>query len=670
MSNLLHIIRPYQFFKGVNESVKSAREFFVARKKEELLPEYKQKLIRDLRNDPELSQEEIAAKLSELESGVADREIRSKLLADKEVDVEILSDENFNRLMEKVKENTVFGPNILAFPIAKMYIRYSSDDDAASLLDLIASLNDAKLKNFLRGRNIDLGELLKEYAEKPEQQGVKTYDLFSDYIRSINTDIRANWLVQELKTDAAMGPQRNRPPFNQVEAYRKLKDGDPLKERFIRYANELEKRKNEPNVAAAINLIKKSIAAYGSLEDLVSFVGGQLDAALNSPKEMQDFLRQIQVAGPTVDLIYASDTQAVLVVHHEVALAMLFPMAGWCILPRGWGGGRNMWKSYVGFPEAKTIQFAIMDFSKPFQNNMRCWAFTYSITNDRITHVHAKDDANIINNFNQSGFNDIFSEKESITNSNGVTYENSNTFTVPKYAIDQLKDGLDTMFEKTLKYEETYKLRNKNGTEITDFTKSSVFDTDGVMRRFIRHGLVRASAKAAGRPAPAFISNEQNKDALDMILMYLAASPLSDEYKLSKERKQPTLIDTFISPFIKPLNSSLTFPFSIDNAELATYIIAILKSTREFREDLVLSFLKTLITFVKVINNTYSARSAGADLTKKYYYQIEEALDAIKVLLKSIDIKEISVGSQNKKITDLSVDDIKEVIAFIESITK
>jgi hypothetical protein len=346
---------------------------------------------------------------------------------------------------------------------------------------------------------------------------------------------------------------------------------------------------------------------------------------------------------------------------------MLFPMSAWCILPRGWGLGRNMWSSYIG-PNHGTIQFAVMDFSKSPTSNMRCWAFTWRPSTQRITYAHAKDDASIMRNFDSYSlpFNGAFTEKEEILASDGTPYDDSRTFSLPQYALTSLNDSIANLVEKTNKYDSSYKLRNSDGSQIEDFTKSTLFTSEtGLMRRFINHGTARAASKALGKTVTQFTEVPEHKDALDMILVYLSASISSSEYQKQKEKNQPTLPDTFILPFIKPRANS-QIPYPITTGELAEYIMAVLKGAKSFDEKSINTFIKTTSFLMKAIYRTYSADRSDSK-KKLYYYQLEDCIDALTVNFKFIDILQIPIGGVEKSILELKVEDTEDILKFIES---
>ena len=668
--NLHHIIhRPV--FITINESIGGAKELFLSRRRKDLLSNYKDDLIDSIDNDEytmdqSLSKEE---QIRKIRSGEADREILSMMTADPSVSSTILSDVGFNAMLDKIKENTLFGPTVLAIPMTKMYLRYGRED-LPDLLNLITSLNNSKLKTFLKGRNIDLGKTLNDYAEMPERDGIKTYELFSDYIRDISSEVEANWLIKELKVDAAMGPERNLPPFNQVEAYRSLAENDPLRARLLNYGKELEKNKNNPAVAAAIQTIKKKIAAYDSLEKVADFVRGQLDAALKSPQELNDFLKIARSAGKLAEVVYNDEHRAVVVAYHEIALGMLFPMSAWCILPSGWGGGRNMWKTYINSAN-RTIQFAVMDFSKSSSNNMRCWAFTYNTRDNMVTHAHAKDDVSILSNFQRNGLADIFSEKESIVgyySTGNRVLEDSSTFTIPQYALEEIQSNLSRYLEITIQNEGTFKLRNSNGTEVTDFTTSTFFKDGGLFTKFLQHSIVRAKAALTGASLPSFI--QENKNDLDTILVYLTADVYSNNYKNKKEKGEPTLVDTFILPFIK-VAPALGKQFVVGNFELAEFILKVLKNTNTFEASKIYAMLKKLNEFIRPILTIKDTVPKASPQYKNYSFLLSDAVDTIKVFLHSLNINEVQFTSgKTVEVKKLEVDNASELSTYITNLVR
>lgn len=663
MSKLKFILRPSHFSKPLFESIKTAREFFLKNKKREYFPEYKEKIIKELRDGAVSFSENPEEDILRVERGELDREIERMLSADKEAESFLLSDPNFNELLEKIKQNQQFGPNVLALPLTKMYIRYPSREDLPNLLNLVDSLSNPKLKDFLRGRNIDLGKLLNDYAEKEEEGGLKVYELFTDYLTKLESEIKANWLIQILKTDAAMGEERNLPPFNQVEAFRRLPANDPIRLRIIAAAELFEDNKSNPAVSFAIkNIVKKKLAAKESMKELAEWLERTIDSALNSSDDIIEFLMSAASVGNLADVVYQEESVVVLVVHHEIALATLFPMAQWCILPLGWGGGRNMWGTYLGGGKT-TIQFAIMDFSKSSSNNMRCWAFTYDVRQNRITNAHAKDDANILPNFDTNQLTDIFTKKESITGypmgGGSIVYDDSETFTIPATDLAEITNNLTNLYNKTVQAESTPKLRTKSGTSITDFSTSEMFTSaGGLMREFIGQALKRASARAQGGDVPSFIS--RHKPELDMILAYLAADVYSSNYKNNIRDNKPTLADTFINPFIKPTGAS-KIPYIANGSELSTYLVAVMKASKKFTEDKIHTILRNLNSYLKILNR---------DKSKPFHqFQIAEIFDAFKVYLKSLEITDFPIEDGDKKVKDLVLEDTDRIIKFIDNIT-
>jgi hypothetical protein len=639
---LKYIYSRHSFLDHINESIKTAKEYFSRVKRASSLPQYKQQLIQSIGDGSfSLGPEDPEEQISKIESGEMDRELEKMMSQDAMVQI----DDALNQLFEKIKLNKAFGPNVLALPITKMYLRYPKEEHLPNLLELVDFLDDVSLREFLKTRNIDLGRLLNEYAEKKEENGMVTYEMLTDYLTNITSEIRANWLIKLFKTDAAMGRERNLPPFNQVEAFRSLSVNDPIKLRIISCAEALDRNRDNPAVAAAIVTIKDKIAGKDSLKNLVEWLERTLDNALNSSAGMVEFLKAAVTVGGLIDIVYQDESKVVIVAYHEIALATLFPMAQWCILPPGWGGGRGMWSTYAG-PSKNAIQFAVMDFSNPPSSNMRCWAFSYNVDLDRITHVHAKDDANILGYFNTTGLRDIFTEKGSIGN-----YPDSSTFTIPPADFRELEDSIAELYDKTVKYDSLPKIRG--------FSNLDMFAQGGVMKEFIGYSLRQANAKAQGKEIASFV--KQNKAQLDMIISYLAADVYSSDYKNNIRDKKPTLADTFISPFLKPTGAS-KIPYVASGSELATYLIAVMKASGKFTEDKVISILKNLNLYLKLLNR---------DKTKAFArYQIEEAIDAIKVYLKALDINTVSTGGVDKGIKQLTIDDSELVAKFIEDIGK
>ena len=123
MTLLKFILRPSSIANPLFESIKTAREFFIKNKKREYFPQYKEKIIQELRDGTVSFSENPEEDIIKVERGELDREIEKMFSADKEVESTILSDPGLNELLEKIKQNQQFGPNVLALPLTKMYIR-------------------------------------------------------------------------------------------------------------------------------------------------------------------------------------------------------------------------------------------------------------------------------------------------------------------------------------------------------------------------------------------------------------------------------------------------------------------------------------------------------------------------------------------------------------------
>jgi hypothetical protein len=245
---LKYIYSRHSFLDHINESIKTAKEYFSRVKRSSSLPQYKQQLILSIQDGSfSLGPEDPEEQISKIESGEMDRELEKMMSQDAMVQI----DDALNQLFEKIKLNKAFGPNVLALPITKMYLRYPEEEHLPNLLELVDFLDDVSLREFLKTRNIDLGRLLNEYAEKKEENGMPAYEMLTDYLTNITSEIRANWLIKLFKTDAAMGRDRNLPPFNQVEAFRSLPVNDPIKLRIISCAETLDRNRDNPAVAAA-----------------------------------------------------------------------------------------------------------------------------------------------------------------------------------------------------------------------------------------------------------------------------------------------------------------------------------------------------------------------------------------------------------------------------------
>lgn len=662
--SLKYIHSPYRFFNSLNESIKTAKEYFFRLEKSENLKRYKENLIDKIRNGEEaLGEGDPQEQISRIESGSMDRQLETMMEQDPSFVPEV--EEKLNILFEKIKQNRTFGPNVLALPLTKMYIRYRGDDEhIARILDIVDILDDNKLKEFFKSRDIDLARLLDEFAEKQEEGGRPVYEMFTDYLTILQSEISANWLIKEFKTNAAMGRERNLPPFNQVEAFRKLDVNDPIRQNIISYAKQLNENRSDPVVAAAIKTIKDRLAGKSSMEEIAKWLGNSLNSALNESDDIKKFLETSLKVGSLVDMVYKDENKVVVVAHHELVLATLFPMAEWCILPSGWGGGRGMWNGYAG-PSKNAIQFAVMDYSKEASNNMRCWAFSYNVNTKTVTHVHAKDDADILRNFPNRTLQDMFTEKPSITGSRQgvpVTYEDSNTFTLPSYELRELEESITDLYEKTVKFDSSFKLRDSYGSSITDFSRSSLFKAGGIMQGFVGYAAVKAKSKTEGVEIESFVS--KHKNTLDMILTYLAADLYSAQYREKIKAKQPTLADTFILPFTKGVEGQ-SQPLVASGKELASYLISALKVSEKFKEETVKEIIKNLVKVMFLLNSGFNSQRSS--MNKKFYlYQIEEAIGAFSIYAKSIGINSVPVGSKNKELGSLTVDDTEAIIKFIK----
>jgi len=646
---LKHIKSRYSFIRPLNESIKTAKEYLFRVNRESILSQYKQKLTQSIEAGTfSLGQDAPEEQVRKIESGEIDRELEKMLLQDQ---FAIPIDPNLNALFEKIKANRTFGPNVLALPITKMYLRYPEQEHQANLINLLDSLDNVKLRDFLKSRAIDAGKLISDFVEAEEEGGRTTYEMLGDYLTSLEVEIRANWLIKELKTDAAMGPERILPPFNQVEAFRQLAPNDPIRKRIIACADEFSQNRSNPVVAAAIAAVKNKIASKGSMKDLVEWLERTLDNALNASDNMSEFIKAALTVGNLVDIVYQDESAVVTVVHHEIALATLFPMAQWCILPLGWGGGRGMWNTYIGGSHTR-IQFAVMNFGVPASSNFRCWAFTYDVNQNKITHAHAKDDASFMSNIDTNGLDDIFTEKSQIGN-----YENSSTFTIPPPDLQELKDNLKGLYEKTTKLDSMPKLRTKSGASINDFSTSEMFLPGGLIREFIGHALRSAAAKAKGETLPSYIS--QHKAQLDIIISYLAADIYSSNYKNNIKENKPTLADTFINPFLKPTAGS-KIPFIASGSEFATYLVAVMKASMKFTNEKVMVILKNLNQYIKLL-----IRDKARPFNR---YQIEEALGAIKAYLKSMGTESITIAETEKGVNMIAFEDAEQIIKYIDNL--
>ena len=561
---------------SLNETLKDAKQVFVKYKQ----GEEEQKA--SLRRDRGLVEPEIPVEPG-IEPGV------EPVNQPPAAPINYLEDARMQSLWKAIEANKIWGPNILAIPLTKLYLKVYKEDRNSSilkrLLEIITGvssnqaiiirkgLSDPLLKNYLVDRIVEgvKFNMIDELNKIIQSELADSVEALNDCLDRWYSEMSALWFLKSLRADAAMGPERNLPPFNQKVAFQALAEDNLMRQEFISVASDFwENAKSDKAFEAEIVTIKKKMATYGNLNDLLKFLKKSFVAAGGPVVGMNDFLNGVQATRGLSKIVYKSAEKLVLVVFHEMTLAKLFPMTSWCILPNGMGKmGRGLWSNYVG-SKHNAIQFAMVDFSKDESDTMKYIAFSYKINQDTITFAHKKDDGSL----SKLVGNNLVSILTSLLVDESAGDELDDRLTGRKELEEALmttlsKERIGEYYEETVKYENSVKIGRDN-------FKSKILSESSPIRQMVKACLVN---REAGRKL--FMTPEMQSE-LGIISLLISADPEQEiekwkDYKKSKN----TIVDLYLKIF-EPTEKVKTM---INSKELAEFTVDIVDDSTDFSEE-------------------------------------------------------------------------------------
>jgi hypothetical protein len=280
----------------------------------------------------------------------------------------ILNNPDYKAILELLKSNHGY-----VFPFVKF--RFEHGADLSQLRELYQKIKDNA------GSLSSLSMTIEEYSNQSTVNGVPSIEALIDEFYKIESRRKHKWVIDKVNGDLRRSIKAL--PLDQID---RLYRAAALIDKADADAGDF----TDPETGRVTNnrlaLLSKT-NAFSDGAKYITWVEEYTQGVANS--DVTAKIAELRKLEPEAGLIYNKDGYVVLGIRTESAQKALCSVGIWCI-------NRGAWSSYGGKPKA--IQINIFNFNKPITDVMHISGTT--ITDDRVTASHDKNDDSIIRSTN------------------------------------------------------------------------------------------------------------------------------------------------------------------------------------------------------------------------------------------------------------------------------
>lgn len=280
----------------------------------------------------------------------------------------ILNNPEYKAILELLKSNHGY-----VYPFVKFRFEHGASMD--QLRELYQKIKDNA------GVLSTLPMTIEEYSNQSLINNVPSIEALIDEFENIEVRRKHKWIIDKVNGDLRRSIKTL--PLSQID---RLYKAAAIIDKADAEAGDFEDPETGKTTNNRISLLSKT-NAFTDASKYIDWVEEYAQGVANSDvKAKIDELRNLE---PEAGVVYNRGGYLVLSIRTERAQKALCSLGAWCI-------NRNMWSSYGG--KSNALQINIFNFNKPLTDIMHLTGTT--ITDDRVTNAHDKDNTNIVKSSN------------------------------------------------------------------------------------------------------------------------------------------------------------------------------------------------------------------------------------------------------------------------------